>query len=407
MNNVEYVNVKKRKTISKRNRKKILYLFFLMGLTSGLLITSTYAWFIGLSTATVNTFELNVTSGDQLELSLDANTWSDTLTITEAGIVTAGYEGNKNHASGTNGLVPVSTAGELNKTVGRLKLFSKSSLTGTAGGYRLLSDAISNEVEEQDGYLVFDLFIRNGTGVDYIQEYNELDDEDIYLSKNSSVVSAPSGGSSVDDYGIANSVRVAFMQIGRIAANGSSKADVVGITCSDDSAKKITNLCNKGTTTSDNGQSKTWNIWEPNDGLHDSHLISHFNRLCKKRTLATGTYTSEACLTLTSNYPIDTYVVNKQITSGMNVDIYDGINGFSPLPDGYALSKSTTFTDTEKNKTGVERQSIFKLAANSITKVRVYIYIEGQDIDNYDLIANGEKIKVNFGFTRDRYDLAS
>ena len=282
MNNVEYVNVKKRKTISKRNRKKILYLFFLMGLTSGLLITSTYAWFIGLSTATVNTFELNVTSGDQLELSLDANTWSDTLTITEAGIVTAGYEGNKNHASGTNGLVPVSTAGELNKTVGRLKLFSKSSLTGTAGGYRLLSDAISNEVEEQDGYLVFDLFIRNGTGVDYIQEYNELDDEDIYLSKNSSVVSAPSGGSSVDDYGIANSVRVAFMQIGRIAANGSSKADVVGITCSDDSAKKITNLCNKGTTTSDNGQSKTWNIWEPNDGLHDSHLISHFNRLCKK-----------------------------------------------------------------------------------------------------------------------------
>ena len=27
------------------------------------------------------------------------------------------------------------------------------------------------------------------------------------------------------------------------------------------------------------------------------------------------------------------------------------------------------------------------------------------DVDNYDLIANGEKIKVNFGFTRDRYDL--
>ena len=44
------------------------------------------------------------------------------------------------------------------------------------------------------------------------------------------------------------------------------------------------------------------------------------------------------------------------------------------------------------------------LAPNSITKVRVYVFIEGQDIDNYDFASLGKKISVNFGFTKERYN---
>ena len=44
-----------------------------------------------------------------------------------------------------------------------------------------------------------------------------------------------------------------------------------------------------------------------------------------------------------------------------------------------------------------------KLAPNSITKVRVYIWIEGQDVDNYDFASLGKKISINFGFTKERY----
>ena len=43
------------------------------------------------------------------------------------------------------------------------------------------------------------------------------------------------------------------------------------------------------------------------------------------------------------------------------------------------------------------------LAPNSITKLRVYIFIEGQDIDNYDFASLGKQITVNFGFTKERY----
>ena len=62
------------------------------------------------------------------------------------------------------------------------------------------------------------------------------------------------------------------------------------------------------------------------------------------------------------------------------------------------------FTDTMKAKVGMERPAFMTLAPNSITKVRVYIYIEGQDIDNYDFAQLGKKISVNFGFTKERFE---
>ena len=51
---------------------------------------------------------------------------------------------------------------------------------------------------------------------------------------------------------------------------------------------------------------------------------------------------------------------------------------------------------------GMERQGVFTLAPNSITKLRIYIYLEGQDIDNYDYASFGKQVKINFGFSKSR-----
>mgnify|MGYP006969192973 CR=1 FL=1 len=51
----------------------------------------------------------------------------------------------------------------------------------------------------------------------------------------------------------------------------------------------------------------------------------------------------------------------------------------------------------------MERPEFFYLAPNSVTKVRVYVYLEGQDVDNYDFASLGKKIQVSFGFTKERY----
>ena len=55
------------------------------------------------------------------------------------------------------------------------------------------------------------------------------------------------------------------------------------------------------------------------------------------------------------------------------------------------------------NLTSTSRPQFMTLAPNSITKVRVYVYIEGQDVDNYDFASLGKKISINFGFTKERY----
>ena len=62
------------------------------------------------------------------------------------------------------------------------------------------------------------------------------------------------------------------------------------------------------------------------------------------------------------------------------------------------------FTDSAKKLTGTARPEFMTLAPNSITKLRIYIYIEGQDIDNYDFAQIGKKISVNFGFTKERFE---
>jgi hypothetical protein len=66
--------------------------------------------------------------------------------------------------------------------------------------------------------------------------------------------------------------------------------------------------------------------------------------------------------------------------------------------------KEEPITDTEKAKTGIERPEFFYLAPNSITKVRVYVYLEGQDVDNYDFASLGTSIFAQFGFTKERFN---
>ena len=75
----------------------------------------------------------------------------------------------------------------------------------------------------------------------------------------------------------------------------------------------------------------------------------------------------------------------------------------SGLVDEMSSACGLTKTDTEKALTGMARPEFFTLAPNSITKVRVYVYLEGQDVDNYDFASLGYSIKAQFGFTKERF----
>ena len=383
--------------MAKRNfrpNKRIKNLILVMSLTAIILIVSTYAWFVGMRTVNVSDFDVEIAATDSLMLSLDGSSWSSTVSINKDTINSASYLNNTNHW-GDQGLFPVSSIGAMDSTSSTMKLFEKASLTATPGGYRLMASRVKNYDgnPEQDGYVAFDLFVKNFSGTQYIKALDLLDEEAIYLTNDSSVTVAADG---VANTGIENSVRVAFAQIGRVAGTTTETADITGIKCTPEVEDTVTT-----------GICRTAQIWEPNDRFHVTNAISWYETSCLGRT-ALGTditsadsYTGE-CGQVINGLAYPTYAVSADIASSDNVDVYDG-----PAYNGYEASTSLVpypyFTDSDKLLTSTNRPTFMTLAPNSITKVRIYIYIEGQDVDNYDFASIGKKITVKFGFTKERF----
>ena len=407
-----------------KKSKKIRNLVLLCFLCAVVLSVATYAWFIGMKTVNVNKFDINIATTEGLFLSMDGETWSYNLDVTKA----PEYEGNTNQIDNVE-LIPLSSIGDMDSTSSTMKLFEKGSLTATTGGYRLLASRVNNytannnKYAEGNGYVAFDLFIKNMSGQEYYVDNNVLNEEAIYLTTNSSVTVADNGG--VAGTGIENSVRVAFVQLGRVKQDASA-ATITSMTCADQEDanhnKTVTGICRDA------------QIWEPNNAAHNQNALNWYNTSCMARKqgengadVRDADSYSGSCNTLTATGSYASYAISREIGINDNVNIYDGTayNKYTTNETSYTNYKNAKaienaddraaalaairlvdfpyFTDTMKNLTSTARPQFMTLAPNSVTKVRVYIWIEGQDIDNYDFASLGHKISVNFGFTKERY----
>lgn len=403
---------------SKKN-KRVRNLVLVCTLTAILLTVSTYAWFIGMKTVKVTEFEVKIATTEGLFLSMDGSDWSYNLDAKGA----TAYTGNANQwlDGDKEGLIPVSTVGDIDKTSSRMKIYEKGSLTSTKGGYRLLASRVNNytdkvttgdkkEYVEGDGYVAFDLFIKNLSGDEYYVG-NDVDNEEaIYLTYDSAVTVGTGGAA---ESGIQNSVRVAFSQIGRVIATTTEASKITGIDCTGDADPTddddVTGICRDAA------------IWEPNDKAHVDNAINWYTKSCLKRDGGATTFSyatsNNACGTVVDGTESPTYAIANELEVGSYVDVYDGakFNGYTANTQEFTAYKALEdkseaklvnydyFTDSEKDQRGNQRKEIMTLAPNSITKVRVYIYLEGQDIDNYDFAQLGKTIKVNFGFTKERF----
>ena len=384
--------MKKRNTKHEKRLKRLVITCLLCAI---ILSVSTYAWFIGMKTVSVNAFEVNIKTTESLMLSLDGKNWTYNLDVNETTIKPTDYSTNQNSWGGSEGLIPMSSIGKIDTTKNKMTLYEKGSLTATDGGYRLLASEVTNTADkEEDGYVAFDLFIRNLSGDKYYADLGD-NEEAIYLTPESEVTVADAGKVNA---GIENSVRVAFAQIGRVQnyaketpTEGELTA-VQGISCAGGSG--VTAICS----------SRNATIWEPNDTKHVQNAINWYTESCRKRNTSGGAYTSDNCNAISNGTAYQTYAVGKEITAS-GTDVYDGAayNGYTANIDNGNLVAVDTFTDTEKGYQGTARPTFLTLAPNSITKVRVYVYIEGQDVDNYDFASLGQAIKVSFGFTKERF----
>ena len=408
----------------KNKSKKIRKLIAICSLSSLVFIVATYAWFIGMRQVNVSSFEIEIASTDSLLLSLDGSRWDTTVTINSSNFQSVSYANNvnnwANYGTSNAGLKPISSIGEIDTTSSTMKMFEKGSLTATAGGYRLLASRIHNYEQtegyinaggyntENGGYVAFDLFVRNFSGQAYYSNDNILNEEAIYLTTDSQVTVGSTGVSAT---GIENSVRVGFAQIGRVNGTTTDVATITGIKCEPGEGSPVTGIC------------RTAQIWEPNDMGHVAAAISYYDTSCRLRPAASGDLTDPTDITLASSYTADsncgtvangtarsTYAIGRVINIADKVDVYDGAqyNGYtattrSTYTGSEPLYEFDYFTDTERDLTGMDRPAFMTLAPNSITKIRVYVWIEGQDIDNYDFSSIGKQISVEFGFTKERF----
>ena len=102
----------------RKNKKKIRNLIILCSFCAIILTVSTYAWFIGMKTVNVSSFDIDIATTEGLFLSMDGTSWSYKLDAKNA----QAYDGNANTWA-ENGLIPMSTVGDMDDTSSRLKLF--------------------------------------------------------------------------------------------------------------------------------------------------------------------------------------------------------------------------------------------------------------------------------------------
>ena len=84
----------KTKKRNEKHEKRVKKLIVGSGLCAILLIVSTYAWFIGMKTVNVSSFDVSIAAIDQLSLSLDGENWANTVEISSTTYNTKSYSGN-------------------------------------------------------------------------------------------------------------------------------------------------------------------------------------------------------------------------------------------------------------------------------------------------------------------------
>ena len=75
---------------NKRKEKRSKNLVLICTLTAVILIVSTYAWFIGLRSVSVASFDVEIASTDSLLLSLDGKKWSTQVNINKENFLILG-----------------------------------------------------------------------------------------------------------------------------------------------------------------------------------------------------------------------------------------------------------------------------------------------------------------------------
>ena len=308
----------KGKNKKKLNLRSSLLVLLLIAI---LLIASTYAWFTANTVVTISTLNVHVEAKGGLQISADGINWKTVLSnddIAPDKLTT--YAANVNQIPTT--LEPVSTTG--NVTDGKMDMFYGvvTAATVASDGIKL-GDFTLTTTKETDKhgttgkYIVFDAFLKVDTN------------QPLSLTKNSGV----KADTASDDRGLKNAARVAFVPSTDVAADGASTDAIQGLV-----------------------PGGTAYIWEPNYNVHTAAAVSAASSIYGQKTATTD------------ENPLPYYGVKDETKKPV------------PLNSKDEASFAVVTPSIQTKEANDETKTVCNLS-KGITKVRIYMWIDGQDVD--------------------------
>lgn len=344
---------------SRKSKRKINSMFLSLLLTALLLIMSTYAWFTSNKKVYIEGITAKVSAANGLQISLDAINWGSTVNI-DTGLATAKANGGNPESIIPPELVPVSSSGVIkdSKDIG----FYYGDVN--AEGNKLTN--VADKTAQTGYYMVFDIYLKNSS--------NKEEDE-LNLASGSSVqLGATEGKLGVQDTGLEFSPRVGFLLYSNTAVMSAQQSDIVGLSTA--ATGKVS-------------------FWEPN---YNSHIASV---AASDARLGNSTTSDFKTLALTAD------AVSSELSNINASTIPEGSTAFSvPTTVRTAAnlgSEKKLATTTATITTSGETETVsdyLKLKGNAISKVRVYIWLEGQDPDCNDTASTGKYLDFNINLSK-------
>lgn len=333
--------------------RKLLAAFLMLLVSVVTATTATYAWFTANQTVSLAGLDVNVSASNGIQISTDAVTWKAALDVND--ITTLAYIGNRNQVPIL--LAPVSSPKTV--TSGLLDLWM-GTVEDDGGIFYLVATQESDPAASATiaaastlgNYIAFDVFIQSASS------------ETLSLTNGSSVVASGT------DTGLKNAARVAIINEGN--ASDASAARALW-----------------------SGTALTTFLWEPNADIHTAAGVANANSIYAPRT-------------------------GGAVTTTTVLSTYDAVHANSLLVDHVTLGStattdSTHFAAITTGSTGINLQTTeivtpattWTIASGSaaitslspgITKLRIYAWIEGQDVDCENM-ASGTNVTYNLQFT--------
>ena len=343
------VNIKSNKDkvfFDKVSKRKTIIFLILLAL---LLIVATYAWFSSALNVRIRTFRMAVDRNSGLTISLDAINYDSYVEINEDTILNNlvnTYPTNKSLWV-SNGLVPVSSNGITNHDSPDFNIFTSEGVLyqrrDPDNGFIYTTERVETERKKYSYYLAFDIFLRNETG-------SPISDN-LYFDRYSYV--NVSADANEEMQGLGNSVRVGIVKINSTSLDAPATT-AQNLTCD--------NNCNAI-------------IYEPNSRNHTALSIER---------------ASKYNVNLVNGERFPTYAVSR---AGGPIFVANTVSGSPNIDLDYFTLQNTI---TEENFSN----PLFQIP-DGVTKARVYLWIEGQDIDSLETNSEGTDLDISISFVKD------